>query len=131
MPIPCAIRITTILRFWAVRLSTLLRWDSTQCTIPASMGVEPTLVSHCHWDVAPIGLGFLAVLPKPFLLFSDEHLVDTPQLLCGLEMTFKAVLVLYLDTVNFSGRNGNANLHCSRSLLYYGGKIRQRLKQVL
>ncbi len=34
-----------------------------------------------HFDVFPIGFGFLAVLPEPFLLLGGEHLVDTSKIL--------------------------------------------------
>ncbi len=34
-----------------------------------------------HWDVFPIGLGFLAILPEPFLLLGGDHLVNTSQIL--------------------------------------------------
>ncbi len=62
------------------------------------------------WDVVPISLGFLAVLPKPFFLLRGEHLVDASQILCRRDSLVCVIPVLELDTINIRGRGHNKRL---------------------
>ncbi len=77
-----------------------------------------------HWDVFPIGFGFLGVLSEPFLLLGGEHLVYASKILSRGKVSVCAVPVLRLNAINLGGSGYNIDSFCSQGLLHHHGKVR-------